>query len=79
LVPNATMNLPLIQPQEKNSMRRQSEKLDNPAWISVLLINHDDDKSSGTNETSACIRKNNGLQAVFERDNIRRLSDIGIC
>uniref|UniRef100_A0AC35G729 G-protein coupled receptors family 1 profile domain-containing protein n=1 Tax=Panagrolaimus sp. PS1159 TaxID=55785 RepID=A0AC35G729_9BILA len=66
-------------PQEKNSMRRQSEKLDNPAWISVLLINHDDDKSSGTNETSACIRKNNGLQAVFERDNIRRLSNIGIC
>uniref|UniRef100_A0AC34FWU9 G-protein coupled receptors family 1 profile domain-containing protein n=1 Tax=Panagrolaimus sp. ES5 TaxID=591445 RepID=A0AC34FWU9_9BILA len=64
-------------PQEKHSIRRQSEKLENPAWISVLLINHDDDKS--TNETTACIRKNNGLQAVFERDNIRRLSNIGIC
>ena len=76
LVPNATMTLPLIQPQEKLAIRRHSEKIENPAWISVLLINHDDDKHG--NETTACIRKN-GLQAVFERDNIRRLSNIGIC
>lgn len=84
LVPNTTMNVPLIQPQEKHTMRRQSEKIENPPWISVLLINHEDDKNtstttSTTNETSACIRKTNGLQAVFERENIRRLSNIGIC
>ena len=77
VVPNASMNLPLIQPQEKHPIRRKSEKIENPAWISVLLLNHDGDKSA-TDESTACIRKN-GLQAVFERDNIRRLSNIGIC
>lgn len=61
-------------PEKVTTIRRMSERVENAPWISVLLLNNDENDI----ESTSCIRKN-GLQAIFEKDNIRRYSNIGIC
>lgn len=77
LFKSVSSNRSLIQKyDDKAPIRRGSERLENPPWISVLLLNHDDDHNGEI--ITSCIHRD-GLQTVFEKDNIRRLSNIGIC
>uniref|UniRef100_A0A7E4VY58 G_PROTEIN_RECEP_F1_2 domain-containing protein n=1 Tax=Panagrellus redivivus TaxID=6233 RepID=A0A7E4VY58_PANRE len=68
----------IIQPKpkipEKTLLRKQSEHIENPPWISVLLITHEDEHT----HTRTASGKNS-LHAVFETNHMRRHSNIGIC